>query len=209
MVDLLLDRNRNKDLTFHDQADIEHNSWSERSFLAILNIACGLLLLAIRLDENFAYYYVCIHALQFVGNMGAVLILCRKLVPKYFTAINIFGAQLSLAASAITLFEGFGESPAHWSNILTFVFAGACFYFLFGRIFRPWFLNLWSRVVPSWKGGHLHQWIMCPMVLPDHNFCSILGSRCCCRHSAIHFCELWYIRYLCFLVQLHSLRNHR
>ena len=146
MVDLVLDWRNNSDVILSDQAELGHDLLLERAFLAVLNVTCASLLLILRMDQNLAYYYVGIHTVQYVGNLGAVLVLCRKLVPKYFTHTNIVGAHLSLAVGSTMAFASFHHSISHWSNIVAFLSASSVFYFLFGRILRPWCMALWSRV---------------------------------------------------------------
>ena len=156
LLDLVLDLKNNRDMTFQDDADIgkEHDSLVERASMALINITVALLLLILRNDPNVAFYYVGFHITQFVGNLGAVLILCRKLVPQYFSAINIIGAQLSIGVATTTGYAIFGQrNGGNWPNVLMFVSALLTWYFLLIRILYPWFRALLSRGVLLWKDG--------------------------------------------------------
>jgi signal transduction histidine kinase len=143
------DWRKNRDPTFQDQADIgkKHDFLLERDFMALINIPSALILLILHNDENVAYYFAAVHVPQFVGNLGAVLILCRKLVPEYFTSVNILGAQFSLAFGITLAFAMFGQSSGYLFNVLVIVSMIINIYFIFIRILRPWFMDLGNRVL--------------------------------------------------------------
>eukprot|EP01035_Chromulina_nebulosa_P023892 gene23892-31006_t len=146
LLDLLLDWWNNRDITFQGDGDVseEHDSLLERVFMALINITFGLVLLILRGEKNVAYYFTWFHILQVIGNWGAVLVLCRKLVPKHFTGGNILGAQLSLAVAVLVILF---QSSEYWAVALTVVSMGMHIYFLIIRIFCPWFMDLRSRQV--------------------------------------------------------------
>ena len=76
-----------------------------------------------------------------LGGGARYLDICRKLIPKHFTAANILGAQLSLALAATIAYAGFGPSNL-CPSILVILSTGICAYFLVIRITRPWFMDL-------------------------------------------------------------------
>lgn len=118
LLDLFLDAK-----FYPDDTDELMNTWIERFFLSTLNIITGLIVLLIRKYEHIPYVYACIHATQFAGSMGMALLICKRLMPKYFsTTEKILGVQIFFSFASITSIMGFGHSILYWPNILTFVF---------------------------------------------------------------------------------------
>ena len=150
LLDILLDLKSYRDMTFQDDVDIgeEHDSLLERAFMAVINISFASVLLILRNDKDVAFYVLWFHAPQFVGNLGVVLILCRKLVPKYFSAMNILCAQFFFGLGISIAFSMFGESSGgSWLNILVAISLILTWYFLLIRISLPWLRDLWTRGV--------------------------------------------------------------
>ena len=119
LLDLFLDAK-----FYPDDTDELMNTWIERFFLSTLNIITGLIVLLIRKYEHIPYVYACMHATQFAGSMGMALLICKRLMPKYFsTTEKILGVQIFFSFASITsIIMGFGHSILYWPNILTFVF---------------------------------------------------------------------------------------
>eukprot|EP01035_Chromulina_nebulosa_P022955 gene22955-29739_t len=143
VIDLILDS------VFY-QDEYEENSNSsiiERAFLAALDVITGSVVLLLRNQTNLPYIYACTHAIQFVGSMGMVLLICRNLVPSFFTSGKIFSVQLFFSLASMTSMLGFGHYILFWPNIATFLFIFIFFYILIGRICVPWLLDLRRRIV--------------------------------------------------------------
>ena len=124
------------------------NWWIHGFFLSTLNIITGLIVLLIRKYEHIPYVYACIHATQFAGSMGMALLICKRLMPKYFsTTEKILGVQIFFSFASITsIIMGFGHSILYWPNILTFVFILGFFNNFIGRICVPWLVDLRAHI---------------------------------------------------------------
>ena len=72
------------------------SSMIERAFLAALHVITGSIVLLLRKETTLPYIYAYTHALLFVGSMGMVLLICRKLVPKYFTPGKVFSVRTAV-----------------------------------------------------------------------------------------------------------------
>ena len=149
IVDLLMDIQNYRDLTFDDGAEdeIDSGSWIERFFLAILSIVPGSVVLLLRQNENIPIIYASVHSIQSVGSIGIMLLICKKQFPKYFTSTYILGTMLCATSASITGVLGFGYGVSNWANILKFVSILAGLFFLFGKICAPFVVNLWLRLV--------------------------------------------------------------
>lgn len=134
---------------YHNDSDgeeIERNTLVERFFLSILNITTGLVVLLLRKYEHIPYVYACVHAVQFVGSMGMVLLICKRLLPKLFTTGKILSVQILFSLASMTSMMGFGHSIAYWPNIVTFLLILGFFYCFMGRIAVPWLIDLRNRI---------------------------------------------------------------
>ena len=127
--------------------DHDYISLPERTFLILLNIVTGLTLLFSSGDENIPYLYITIHALQFSGSMGIILLLCKKLIPQHFTTNRILFAQINFSLGTITTILGFGYDVSYWCNILNFFFLGLFFYTLLKEALIPWILAVKDRLM--------------------------------------------------------------
>ena len=123
----------------------EHETWSERCFLFLLNVSTCSIVLVLHEDENIAYIYACVHAVQFVGSMGTILLLCHKLDPKHFRYEYIIPAQLCGGLLGISSILGFGHNLIYVPNLASFIFFSMLFYFLVVKICIPWISNMRER----------------------------------------------------------------
>lgn len=147
VVDLILDIPRR----FLPQGDWavrkEQDSWFERLFLVILNISTCLVVLLFRDNENIPYIYSCAHALQYVGSIAVILLLCHKLEPTHFSAKSIIVAHVSFSLASATSMMGFGHSISYWSNVTTFFLIAIFIYYFLGVMIAPWLLSLKAKVL--------------------------------------------------------------
>eukprot|EP01035_Chromulina_nebulosa_P038023 gene38023-51351_t len=125
----------------------DYISLPERTFLIILNIVTGLIILSFSSDKHIPYIYTTIHSVQFSGSMGIILLLCKKLIPLHFTTNKILLIQINFSLGSITSTYGFGYSVLHWSNVLTLVFLGIFFYILLKGAVLPWILEVKDRLM--------------------------------------------------------------
>ena len=125
----------------------DYISLPERTFLILLNVVTGLIILSFSGSEHIPYIYTTIHSLQFSGSMGIILLLCKKLIPQHFTTNKILFVQINFTLGTITAALGFGYSVSYWCNILTFVFLGIFFYTLLKEAVLPWILEVKGRLM--------------------------------------------------------------
>ena len=149
LVDLFLDAKFYRDMNLETDSveDGRDDSWLERFFISVLNVVTGSIVLLLRKYENVPYVYASVHAIQFVGSMGMVLLICKNLIPKYFTTSKVFSAQLLFSLASITSMLGFGQEIIYWPNILTFALILGFFYILVWKICTPWLINLRARII--------------------------------------------------------------
>ena len=131
----------------NDSEEIEHESWTERLYLMIINIFFSIFVLMNRSNADIPYIYACSHALQYVCTMGTILMLCNKLVPDHFNEKYIVLTQLFFGLAGITSMMGFGHDILYWPNLLTFAVVVIFFYLLFGKILFPWLKSLRTRMI--------------------------------------------------------------
>eukprot|EP01036_Dinobryon_divergens_P030777 gene30777-40074_t len=149
IVDLILDFQYYRDSPEDEGSDAEdpNYSWVEKLSLATLNIVTGSVVLLLRARENLPYIYACVHAVQFVGSIGMVLLICQRLIPAFFNTKDILGTLFFFSAASVTSMLGFGHDISFWPNIVTFFLIATFFYFLIGRMCFPWLKDLRARVV--------------------------------------------------------------
>ena len=149
IVDLILDFQYYRDSVTEEGSDEEdpNYSWIEKISLATLNIVTGSVVLLLRSNGNLPYIYACVHAVQFVGSIGMVLLICQRLIPAFFNTRDILGTLFFFSLASVTSMLGFGHDISFWSNIVTFFLISAFFYFLVGRMCVPWLKDLRNRVV--------------------------------------------------------------
>eukprot|EP01036_Dinobryon_divergens_P036522 gene36522-47575_t len=149
LVDLFLDAEFYQDMNLESDAGEENrdDSWLERFFISVLNVVTGSIVLLLRNYENVPYVYASVHAVQFVGSMGMVLLICKKLIPNYFTTFKVFSVQLLFSLASITSMLGFGQEIIYWPNIVTFALILGFFYILIWKICAPWLIDLRARII--------------------------------------------------------------
>ena len=57
------------------------------------------------------------HALQYIGCLGAVLSICNKLVPNHFTFTRMSFVEFFFALGGYISTNGIGTSPTSWQSI--------------------------------------------------------------------------------------------
>ena len=154
IMDLIMDIKNYRDLTFEGESgntDINKDSWIERLFLAILSIVPGSVVLLLRHNANVPYIYAAVHALQGLGSMCTVLLICKKQVPKYFSTSNIMCAMIFLSSASITSMIGFGRDILYLPNILTYLFLLIGLYYFNVKIGFPWMRDMWIHSITNKK----------------------------------------------------------
>ena len=155
IMDLIMDIKNFRDLTFEDEHehenDVDGDSWIERFFLAILSIVPGSVVLLLRHNSYVPYIYSAVHALQSLGSICTVLLICKKQAPKYFSTSNIICTMIFLSFASITSMLGFGHEILYLPNILTFVLLFIGFYFFIVRIGFPWMRDIWVHSISKKK----------------------------------------------------------
>ena len=131
----------------NDCDEIEHESWTERLYLVIINIFCSVFVPLNRSNANIPYIYACTHALQYVFTMGVILMLCNKLAPAHFNEKYIVLTHLFFSLGGITSMMGFGHNILYWPNLVTYALVAAFFYCLFWKILFPWLKSLRTRMI--------------------------------------------------------------
>jgi len=76
------------------------NDYIERIQMIMVVFVAGIILIVCP-ESELPFIFCYVHAVQFVGCLGAILSLCNKLVPKYFTLAKVLFVQFFFSVSSI------------------------------------------------------------------------------------------------------------
>ena len=102
------------DLLMNWKSNINDNN--ERVFVVFIIAVPGILIFFFdRADLPFIFSTM--HALQYIGCLGAVLSICNKLVPNHFTFTRMSFVEFFFALGGYISTNGIGTSPTSWQSI--------------------------------------------------------------------------------------------
>jgi len=88
----------------------------ERLLMILYTIIPSIILIIYRNSSIAPYLFSCLHATQYVGCFGAILSLCNKLVPEYFTSRKIIFIHFFFSIGSIFSMMAFGFDHLTWRD---------------------------------------------------------------------------------------------
>ena len=93
----------------------------ERILMILFIVIPSVVLIIYEENSDTPYLFICMHLCQYIGCFGAIISLCNKLAPRYFTVGRMILVQFFFSISSIFLLLSYEYEHLNWRNYSSWI----------------------------------------------------------------------------------------